>query len=271
MCPVPATCSEILILGSWRCCFCFVSNLYGTPTMHPTKKTASKTSSATTLHQQEQMIQLIRANSFFFAAFRAIARFYGTVRQCFGFETWNLGFATRLDAKGTIEPTNIIPLMVGLDGDQSHGTIRNISPKKNKPKIQMQESSGSNSPQQFHQPWRNKWDHFEGIAQNIYLLGGFNCSWKKQIGSSPQIKTNKMFKTNTASSIMYQSGNDHISPTIWHFWVDDFPNFPCGGMWFLVPWRVTTCSTLVLILLIQIEAKHAILVRGSNPFDHLPK
>ena len=29
-----------------------------------------------------------------------------------------------------------------------------------------------------------------------------------------------------------------ISPPSRHFWVDDFPNFPFGGICFLVPWRV---------------------------------
>ena len=28
----------------------------------------------------------------------------------------------------------------------------------------------------------------------------------------------------------YPPGNDHISPTFWHFWVDDFTNFPFGGI-----------------------------------------
>ena len=32
-----------------------------------------------------------------------------------------------------------------------------------------------------------------------------------------------------------------ISLTVWHFWVDDFPNFPFGGICYIgyiVPWRV---------------------------------
>ena len=28
----------------------------------------------------------------------------------------------------------------------------------------------------------------------------------------------------------YPPGNDHISPQKWHIWVDDFPNFPFGGI-----------------------------------------
>ena len=32
----------------------------------------------------------------------------------------------------------------------------------------------------------------------------------------------------------YLPGNESISPSVWHFWVDDFPNFPRWDM--LVPW-----------------------------------
>ncbi len=34
---------------------------------------------------------------------------------------------------------------------------------------------------------------------------------------------------------------------LWHFWVDDFPNFPQGGRWFFVPWRVFFFQTSNLL------------------------
>ena len=34
------------------------------------------------------------------------------------------------------------------------------------------------------------------------------------------------------SKVCLHSKKTNISPTVWHFWVDDFPNFPFGGIWY---------------------------------------